>query len=200
MGGGSLAQHYAKDSPHESKPFPQVRLEPLLREIASAEDKAQVLYNHLPQSFEQDEAGLTAIVHDRATEVDIRMRAKFLVGADGGKTVGPAVGTVMTGATDFAHMVTVYFRAGPVAVLDDDYSITTWELRKAGRGPAPCWGNWERTNSAGIVRSGCSTSAFVPTIPSASWRHRSCEIARVLKIPDLNPDIIGIGHWRSKVC
>jgi 2,4-dichlorophenol 6-monooxygenase len=197
FGGGSLAQHYAKDSPCESTLFPQVRMEPLLREIASAEDKAQVLYNHQLQSFEQDEDGVTAIVRDRATEKDIRVRAKYLVGADGGKTVGPAVGAVMTGATDLAHMVTVYFRADLSQYWDDDYSMTTWFVNPEG-------GSWASgvLGQLGPTRFGRHSEewmfhfSFRPDDPSrfeeASLLPRMREL---LKIPDLNPDIIGIGHW-----
>ena len=197
FGGGSLAQYYAKDSPCESTLFPQVRMEPLLREIASAEDKAQVFYNHQLQSFEQDEGGVTAIVRDRAGGKDIRVRAKYLVGADGGKTVGPAVGAVMTGATDLAHMVTVYFRADLSQYWDDDYSMTTWFVNPEG-------GSWASgvLGQLGPTRFGRHSEewmfhfSFRPDDPSrfeeASLLPRMREL---LKIPDLNPDIIGIGHW-----
>jgi len=132
FGGGSLAQHYAKDSPCESTLFPQVRMEPLLRDLAAAEDRAQVLYNHQLQSLEQDEHGVTALVRDRSTDQDFRVRAKYLIGADGGKTVGPSQGAVFSGATDLAHMVTVYFRADLSQYWDDDYSMTTWFVNPEG--------------------------------------------------------------------
>jgi 2,4-dichlorophenol 6-monooxygenase len=197
FGGGSLAQHYAKDSPCESTLYPQVRMEPLLRELAGEEDRAQVLYNHQLQSFAQDEHGVTAIVQDRATGKDLRIRAKYLVGADGGKTVGPAVGAVMTGATDLAHMVTVYFRADLSQYWDDDYAMTTWFVNPEG-------GSWASgvLGQLGPTKFGRHSQewmfhfSFRPDDPhrfeEASLLPRMREL---LKIPDLQPDIIGIGHW-----
>lgn len=196
FGGGSLA-HYAKDSPCESTLFPQVRMEPLLRELASAQKQAQVLYNHQLVSFEQDEGGVTAVVQDRATEKEIRVRARYLIGADGGKTVGPAVGVKIEGQTDLAHMVTVYFRADLSRYWDDDYSMTTWFVNPEG-------GSWASgvLGQLGPTKFGRHSEewmfhfSFRPDDPSrfeeASLLPRMREL---LKIPDLQPDIIGIGHW-----
>ena len=197
FGGGSLAQHYAKDSPCESTLFPQVRMEPLLREMAAAEERAQVLYDHPLRSLEQDEQGVTALVHDRSTQKDIRVRAKYLIGADGGRTVGPAQGAVFSGPTDLAHMVTVYFRADLSKYWDDDYSMTTWFVNPEG-------GSWASgvLGQLGPTRFGRDSEewmfhfSFRPDDPSrfeeASLLPRMREL---LKIPDLSPDIIGIGHW-----
>ncbi len=197
FGGGSLAQHYAKDSPCESTLYPQVRMEPLLRELASAEANAQVRYHHQLQSFEQDDNGVTARVLDRDSGEEYRVRAKYLVGADGGKTVGPALGAVMSGATDLAHMVTVYFRADLSKYWDDDHSMTTWFVNPEG-------GSWASgvLGQLGPTRFGRHSEewmfhfSFRPDDPSrfeeSSLLPRMREL---LKIPDLHPDIIGIGHW-----
>ncbi|QRF61505.1 FAD-dependent monooxygenase [Variovorax paradoxus] len=197
FGGGSLAQHYAKDSPCESTLYPQVRMEPLLRELASAEANAQVRYHHQLQSFEQDENGVTARVLDRDSGEEYRVRAKYLIGADGGKTVGPTLGAVMSGATDLAHMVTVYFRADLSKYWDDDHSMTTWFVNPEG-------GSWASgvLGQLGPTRFGRYSEewmfhfSFRPDDPSrfeeSSLLPRMREL---LKIPDLHPDIIGIGHW-----
>ena len=197
FGGGSLAQHYAKDSPCESTLYPQVRMEPLLRELASAEANAQVRYHHQLQSFEQDENGVTARVLDRDSGEEYRVRAKYLIGADGGKTVGPTLGAVMSGATDLAHMVTVYFRADLSKYWDDDHSMTTWFVNPEG-------GSWASgvLGQLGPTRFGRHSEewmfhfSFRPDDPSrfeeSSLLPRMREL---LKIPDLHPDIIGIGHW-----
>lgn len=196
FGGGSLT-HYAQDSPCESTLFPQVRMEPLLRDIASAEDLGQVLYNHQLQSFEQDASGVTAVVRNRATDEDIQVRARYVIGADGGKTIGPALGARMEGATDLAHMVTVYFRADLSQYWDDDESMTTWFVNPEG-------GSWASgvLGQLGPTKFGRHSEewmfhfSFRPDDPSrfeeASLLPRMREL---LKIPDLAPDIIGIGHW-----
>lgn len=196
FGGGSL-MHYAKDSPCESTLYPQVRLEPLLRGIAEAEAGADVRYNHELESFTQDADGVDAIVRDRATGQQTRVRARYLVGADGGKTVGPAVGARFEGATDLAHMVTVYFKADLSAYWDDDHSMTTWFVNPEG-------GSWASgvLGQLGPTRFGRHSEewmfhfSFRADDPSrfeeASLLPRMREL---LKIPDLSPEIIGIGHW-----
>jgi 2,4-dichlorophenol 6-monooxygenase len=196
FGGGSLT-HYAKDSPCESTLYPQVRMEPLLRDMASAHDQARVLYNHQLMSFEQDEGGVTAVVRDRAADKDFRVRARYMIGADGGKTVGPALGARVEGQTDLAHMVTVYFRADLSQYWDDDYSMTTWFVNPEG-------GSWASgvLGQLGPTKFGRHSQewmfhfSFRPDDPSrfeeASLVPRMREL---LKIPDLTPEIIGIGHW-----
>jgi len=196
FGGGSLT-HYAKHSPCESTLYPQVRLEPLLRTIADAESRATVLYNHELESFAQDAGGVTAFVRDRDSGESMRVRSRYLIGADGGKTVGPAVGARFEGATDLAHMVTVYFKADLSKYWDDDYSMTTWFVNPEG-------GSWASgvLGQLGPTRFGRHSEewmfhfSFRPDDPSrfeeASLLPRMREL---LKIPDLTPEIIGIGHW-----
>ena len=196
FGGGSLT-HYAKDSPCESTLFPQVRMEPLLRDLATSHDKANVLYNHQLLSFEQDENGVTALLEDRASAKQFLVRARYLIGADGGKSVGPAVGARMEGETDLAHMVTVYFRADLSTYWDDDFAMTTWFVNPEG-------GSWASgvLGQLGPTKFGRNSEewmfhfSFRPDDPSrfeeSSLLPRMREL---LKIPDLTPDIIGIGHW-----
>jgi 2,4-dichlorophenol 6-monooxygenase len=94
-------------------------------------------------------------------------------------------------------MVTVYFRADLSQYWDDDYSMTTWFVNPEG-------GSWASgvLGQLGPTRFGRHSEewmfhfSFRPDDPSrfeeASLLPRMREL---LKIPDLNPDIIGIGHW-----
>jgi len=196
FGGGSLT-HYARHSPCTSTLYPQVRLEPLLRSIAEPAPEASVLYNHELESFEQDGAGVSAMVRDRASGRVTHVRARYLVGADGGKLVGPTVGARFEGQTDLAHMVTVYFKADLSNYWDDDHSMTTWFVNPDG-------GSWASgvLGQLGPTRFGRHSEewmfhfSFRPDDPSrfeeASLLPRMREL---LKIPDLAPEIIGIGHW-----
>lgn len=195
FGGGSLT-HYAEDSPCESTLFPQVRMEPLLRGLAAAQAPADVRYDHELVSFEQDGDGVSAVVQDRAAQRTYRVRARYLIGADGGKTVGPALGAVMQGQTDLAHMVTVYFKADLSQYWDDDYSMTTWFVNPEG-------GSWASgvLGQLGPTRFGRHSEewmfhfSFRPDDPSrfeeASLLPRMRELLKV----DVKPEIIGIGHW-----
>lgn len=196
FGGGSLAD-YATDSPCESTLYPQVRLEPLLKSIAAEQELAEVLYNHELISFEQDAEGVHAIVQDRNSGKQMQIHADYLIGADGGKTVGPTLGAKLSGQTDMAHMVTVYFKADLSEWWDDDYSMTTWFVNPDG-------GSWASgvLGQLGPTRFGRHSEewmfhfSFRPDDP-ARFDETSLlpRMRELLKVPDLNPEIIGIGHW-----
>jgi len=196
FGGGSLT-HYAKDSPCPSTLYPQVRMEPLLRSIAESSTCADVRYNHELVSFTQDETGVHAVVKNRDTEAQTLIHAQYMIGADGGKTVGPALGARLEGETDLAHMVTVYFKADLSEYWDDDYAMTTWFVEPEG-------GSWASgvLGQLGPTKFGRHSEewmfhfSFRPDDP-ARFDEQSLlpRIRELLKIPDLNPEIIGIGHW-----
>ncbi|MDO8279445.1 MAG: FAD-dependent monooxygenase [Burkholderiaceae bacterium] len=196
FGGGALT-HYAKDSPCSSTLYPQVRMEPLLQSIAAASPGARLLYNHELISFEQDAQGVTGIVENRETKARLQVRADYLIGADGGKTIGPSVGARMQGDTDMAHMVTVYFRADLSKYWDDDQAMTTWFVNPEG-------GSWASgvLGQLGPTRFGRHSEewmfhfSFRPDDP-ARFDENSLlpRMRELMKIPDLSPDIIGIGHW-----
>jgi 2,4-dichlorophenol 6-monooxygenase len=196
FGGGSLA-HYATDSPCTSTLFPQVRLEPLLKAVAEQGERSRLLYNHELVSFTQDANGVDALLENRETMARLMVRADYLVGADGGKTVGPGVGARMEGDTGLAHMATVYFKADLSQYWDDDHAMTTWFVNPEG-------GSWASgvLGQLGPTRFGRHSEewmfhfSFRADDPSRFDEHSLLPRMReLLKIPDLKPEIISIGHW-----
>lgn len=195
FGGGSLS-HYARDSACESTLFPQVRMEPLLRELATREEMGDVRYHQQLVSFTQDAEGVSAIVQDRTTEKTYRVRCAYLVGADGGKTVGPALGAKLEGQTDLAHMATVYFKADLSQYWDDDESMTTWFVNPEG-------GSWASgvLGQLGPTKFGRHSEewmfhfSFRADDPSRFDEESLLPRMRELLKVDVKPEIIGIGHW-----
>jgi 2,4-dichlorophenol 6-monooxygenase len=196
FGGGSL-KAYAKDSPCESTLYPQVRLEPLLRCEAENHGAGRTLYGHELVELVQSRDGVTATIVNRATNDQMKVVADYLIAADGGKTVGPIVGARLAGQTDLVHMVTVYFRADLSQWWDDDYAMTTWFVNPDG-------GSWSSgvLGQLGPTRFGRHSEewmfhfTFRPDDPSC-FDEKSLlpRMRELLKLPDLTPDIIGIGHW-----
>ncbi|MBO0793456.1 MAG: FAD-dependent monooxygenase, partial [Ktedonobacteraceae bacterium] len=82
----TLVEHLDEISP---EPFgwycPQSHLEPLLRTVAVRQG-VDVRYGTELVSFTQDEAGVTAIVRDRATEKNSEIHAEYLIAADGSRS------------------------------------------------------------------------------------------------------------------
>ncbi|MEU0845239.1 FAD-dependent monooxygenase [Streptomyces sp. NPDC005962] len=111
FGGGSTAGPYAADSPGPSTNLPQHRLEPLLRRHAERRAPSSLLFHHVLEEFTQDEDGVTARITDRSTGETRTVRARYLLGADGGRTVGAALDVPMDGAGGGFTIISVHFSA-----------------------------------------------------------------------------------------
>jgi putative polyketide hydroxylase len=95
----------------------QQSLEPLLRARAEALG-ARLLYRTELVSFEQDAAGVTAIVRDLDSGVERPVRARYMIACDGNRSpVRERLGIAVNGRGLIAHSVTIYFRADAAAAL-----------------------------------------------------------------------------------
>ena len=91
---------------------PQSALEPIL--LAHIRRRgSQVRYHTELDSFEQDESGVTAVIHDRESGATEELRADYLVAADGVHSpVRDAVGVSTSGYGALPiYVVFIYFRA-----------------------------------------------------------------------------------------
>lgn len=198
FGGGSLRPHYRANSPCESTIYPQVRLEPLMRDHAESLDCGRLMFNCSLQGFEQDAQGVTAQVEDRGTGEIHTVRARFLVAADGGKTVGPQVGVKLEGTPELIDMVTMYFRADLSKYLDNDNSFAYWMA--APGGDTGSWGTgvlgklgptYDRHSEEWMFHF-----SFKSDDPERFNEDKLIPRMRALmKIPDLQPQVLGVGHW-----
>ncbi|GAA3748278.1 FAD-dependent monooxygenase [Streptomyces tremellae] len=111
FGGGSTAGPYAADSTGPPTNLPQHRLEPLLRGHAEQRAPGDLLFHHEMEGFTQDDEGVTARVTDRFTGEVTTVRARYLLGADGGRSVGAALGIPMDGAGGGFTIISVHFSA-----------------------------------------------------------------------------------------
>ncbi|MGY1496053.1 FAD-dependent monooxygenase [Streptomyces sp. QTS52] len=111
FGGGSTAGPYAADSTGPSTNLPQHRLEPLLRRHAERRAPSSLLFNHQMEEITQDENGVRARVTDRVTGEVGTVRARYLLGADGGRSVGGSLGIPMDGAGGGFTIISVHFSA-----------------------------------------------------------------------------------------
>jgi 2,4-dichlorophenol 6-monooxygenase len=122
-GGGALAERYASVCGMRHGNLGQRWLEPLLRRHAERRNPGRVLFNHELVGFDQDEDGVTAVVFDRERETTQRVRARYLVGADGGKTVGPTLGVPMTGTPTFLQWINLHVRSDFSGFLAHDDAV-----------------------------------------------------------------------------
>jgi 2-polyprenyl-6-methoxyphenol hydroxylase-like FAD-dependent oxidoreductase len=96
----------------------QVGLEPLLRTRAQ-ELGAQLDFATEFVGFEQDDAGVTAVIHPRNGGGERTVRAQWLVAADGAHSaIRRRLGIDMVGRGSFADCLTIYFKADVRSLLD----------------------------------------------------------------------------------
>lgn len=106
-------------SPSSRAFITQIGLEPILRDQAR-DGGADVRFSTELVSFEQDVDEVRAVIRDRETGEETRVRSKYLIGADGAhSTVREQLGVSMLGRGDFAHCITIYFSADIDALVGD---------------------------------------------------------------------------------
>lgn len=108
--GTSDFEVYRNDGPELSSNLPLVRAEPVFRQIAEERNPDGVLFNHQVLDFVEHDDHIVVTVKDSDGKLTT-YRTQYLVGADGGKTVGPKIGAQMEGPRNLVDFVSVYFKA-----------------------------------------------------------------------------------------
>ena len=104
---GRLSE-YALGSPSRMCDLPQTRLEPILVEGARR-NGAEVRFNLELKHFTQDEDGVTAFLQDRVSGATRRVRARYLLGADGARSrVVEQLGIPLIGEHGLGSAINVY--------------------------------------------------------------------------------------------
>ena len=199
FGGGVLSKDYKADSPCESTIFPQVRLEPVLQAVARQRGKGELRFNTELVKLRQSAHEVEATIRDRATDELVLVRARYLIAADAGKTVGPIIGARLEGTPKLSEMTTVYFKADLSPYIEDDEVMTFWFANPEG--DASSWGTgvlgklgptrFDRHSEEWIFHFSFPPSQMARTEPAALVDH----MRALLKVPGLEVTILGIGHW-----
>jgi len=125
-GGGYTDPDYITASPCPTANLPLIRLEPILKDFAESDPRATVWFFHELIDLEQDPDGVTATVLDRSTDEQYRVRCSYLLGADGGRTIGDLVGIPMEGITNLRHAVNAHFSADLSRYFSDEDPLIRW--------------------------------------------------------------------------
>lgn len=105
-------------SPQKRERCPQNMFDPILRKFAASHPSVELKYRHEFQQLAQDDHGVTATVKDRSDDRVLTIRAKYLVGADGGRSrVREQLGITMSGRGLLTHTTNVIFRAPDLDAL-----------------------------------------------------------------------------------
>lgn len=119
----SISEHQQQIRAHNDGRWPrepfqritQYTLEPLLRRVASETPGVTVRFRCLLESFTQDDAGVTALIHDAATGPET-IRADYIVGCDGAhSSVRKLAGIELEGQRDpWLKLYQVFFRCDDI--------------------------------------------------------------------------------------
>lgn len=123
-GAGGQNPAWAAASACRPANLPQIRLEPVLKR--RAEELGTVRFNHDVSAVSQDDDGVTATILDKDTGETYEVRSRYLLGCDGGRTVGPAIGVTMEGHRDVARVVTFHLRADISRWARDPEVLIRW--------------------------------------------------------------------------
>jgi 2-polyprenyl-6-methoxyphenol hydroxylase-like FAD-dependent oxidoreductase len=107
------------ESPQRRERCPQNMFDPILRDFAAAQKSVTLRYRTRLVSFMQDADGVTAGLETESGARE-RVRAQYLVGCDGGRSlVRETLGVGMVGTTALTYTTNVIFRCPRLVALHD---------------------------------------------------------------------------------
>ncbi|MGW7685050.1 FAD-dependent monooxygenase [Kribbella sp. NPDC054772] len=120
---------YTEASPCLPIDLPQTLFEPILLSTAASRG-ARLRFNTEYLSLEQDADGVTATVRDRLSGSTYQIRAKYLIGADGGRSkVAQDIELPMAGAMDIEGSMNIVFEADLSRYVAHRPSVLYWVLQ-----------------------------------------------------------------------
>jgi 2,4-dichlorophenol 6-monooxygenase len=160
-------------SPTAMCDMPQHLMEPVLAGAATARG-THLRYDTEYLSLTQDDDGVTATVRDRLRGDEYRIRAKYLIGADGGRSkVAEDIGLPMVGRMGVAGSINIVFEADLTRYVAHRPSTLYWVLQTGadvggiGMGLVRCvrpWHEW-------LIVWGYDIDGKPPDLTDAYARH-----------------------------
>ncbi|MEU8977353.1 FAD-dependent monooxygenase [Streptomyces sp. NPDC048309] len=127
--GPHTATEYGAASPTQMIDLPQTYLEPILVNNAAARG-AKIRFDTEFLSLEQDADGVTARLRDRVRGDEFTVRARYLIGADGGRSkVAEQIGLPIAGQSGKAGSMNITFKADLSRYVAHRPSVLYWVLR-----------------------------------------------------------------------
>ena len=185
---------YRLASPCLTVDIPQTYLEPILVRNA-ARRGTQVRFSTEYLSHTQDAEGVTVDVLDRLTGKAYLIRAKYLIGADGARSMVAAdIGLPFEGAMDVAGSMNITFKADISRHVSHRPSVLYWVIQPGsnvggiGAGLVRMvrpWNEW-------LIVWGYDIAEEPPQVDEAA----AVQIVRnLLGMPDLDVEITGTSLW-----
>lgn len=198
-GGGYADPDYIAASPCATANLPQLRLEPILKAHVEAHPEATVRFHHELVDLVQDDDGVTSTILDGDRGETYEVRSRYVLGADGGRTVGDLVGVEMEGMRNIRDVVTVHFTADLSPYFDDPEPFIRWVYNPD---------HPEHLDFGGVLialgpeRWGAESEEWAIHVPYPYADPDAADPTKVMKrirealgIPDFNPTIHATNTW-----
>ena len=125
-GAGGEDENWRAASACHQLNLPQIRLEPILKDHAEELAPDRIRFGHQLTALEQDAEGATATVRDRDAGTEYTVRCRYVIGADGGRTVPSLVGISHVGLGVVTETATLHVSADFSELAGDDDVLIRW--------------------------------------------------------------------------
>ena len=125
-GAGGADEQWRAASAWRQLNLPQIRLEPILKAHADALSPGRIRFGHELTALDQDADGVSATVRERESGAEYPVRARYVIGADGGRTVPGLVGITHVGLGVVTQTATMHVSADFSGLAQDDDVLLRW--------------------------------------------------------------------------
>jgi 2,4-dichlorophenol 6-monooxygenase len=125
-GAGGADENWRAASACRQQNLPQIRLEPVLKARAEELSPGTIRFGHELIDLEQDAEGVTALVRERDSGREYRVRCDYLIGADGGRTIPDLVGISYEGLGKLTNTATIHATADLSRWAPDPDVLIRW--------------------------------------------------------------------------
>jgi 2,4-dichlorophenol 6-monooxygenase len=127
-GAGGADESWSAASPWRQLNLPQIWLEPLMKAHAETLAPDRIRFGHELNALEQDDEGVTATVCDLEAGNEYTVHSRYLIGADGGRTVPGLIGVTHGGLGHVTETATMHVSADFSQLAQDDDVLIRWLL------------------------------------------------------------------------
>lgn len=125
-GAGYTDTSYIDASPCPPANLPQIRLEPVLKDRADKLAPGRVRFHHELIDIAPDEDGVSATILDRDSQTEYRVRARYVLACDGGRTIGKELGVEWQGPRHISNQVSIHMSADLSQLIGDPDVLMRW--------------------------------------------------------------------------
>ena len=125
-GAGGQDADWVAASPKLTTNLPQIRLEPLMKARAEELAPGRIYFHHELTALEETDQGVVASITDLHEGRPYEVEARYVLGCDGGRTVGKLAGIEVEGLTEISRTATVHLAADLSAWAKDPEVLLRW--------------------------------------------------------------------------